>query len=386
MITASSLARLRNCPSSAVLPRAENFNQWAEAGHEAHEELAIFTEDHPFAHLIPDGARAEVKLAYDVSTRAGRVIGEGGGRDYGTPGPFEIVGSTDVLGIDGDRVVVIDWKTGFADVEPAASNSQLWFYALAACRALGKSEAIVHVVYTQSKRVDSYEIDSLELAEFAVQLERLHMRVAQLTAVKRDGSPLETREGAWCKHCASKHVCASKNALLVQFASGGLAIVGDATMTPERAASAYEQLAKVDQLVRDAKKRLETYVDEQGPIALGEGRMYGRYVKNGNKRLDGRIAAQAISDVVGESAKEFATVAIEFSTSQAAIERAAKQFSEKRGAAKLKKAIVDRIGELGGVTYGADSMPIGEYMADRNESAERPAIDIAAVNAALESA
>jgi len=383
VITASALARLRACPSSAVLPRAENHNEWAAAGHEAHEELAVFSDDHPFAHLLPPSPRAEVKLAYDVSTGAGRIIGEGAGRDYGNPGPFEIVGSCDVLGLDSGRVVVLDWKTGFAEVEPAASNAQLWFYALAACRALGKDAAVVRVVYTQSRRCDEHEIDALDLAEFATSLERLHTQVANRQAAKQKGEALETREGAWCKHCASKAYCPSKNALLVQISQGGLAVIGDAQMTPARAAGAYEQLIKIESLVKDARKRLETYVDENGPIALGGGRMFGRYVREGNERLSGDVAVQAISEVVGESAKEFASVAIERKTTKAAIERAAKQLGCKRGTAGQ---VIKKIRELGGASNAADSMPIGEYMANRDEAIERPALDVAAVNAALESA
>lgn len=383
MITASALARLRACPSSAVLPRAENFNEWADAGHDAHEELALFTDEHPFAHLLPPKARAEVKLGYDVATRIGRIIGEGGGRDYGTPGPFEIVGSCDVLGDTGRRVVVIDWKTGFVDVEPAASNAQLWFYALAACRALGRDEATVIVVYTQSRRVDEYEIDALELADFAQQLERLHRQVGDRQAAKQRGEILETREGSWCRYCASKPYCPSKNALLVQVAEHGLAVIGDTQMTPARAATAYEQIVKVEQLVKDARKRLETFVDEQGPIDLGNGRMFGRYVRNGNERLSGDVAVKAIAEVVGESAREFEAVAIERRTTKAAIERAAKAIGANRGTAG---AVVKKIRELGGASHAADSMPIGEYVRGKDEPAERPAIDVEAVNAALESA
>jgi Protein of unknown function (DUF2800) len=383
VITASALARLRACPSSAVLPRAENHNEWAALGHDAHEELAVFNDDHPFAHLLPRDARAEIKLGYDVATRQGRIIGEGGGRDYGNPGPFEIVGSCDVLGSDGGAVVVIDWKTGFADVEPASSNAQLWFYALAACRALGKSEATIHVVYTQTRRVDSHTIDALDLAEFAQSLERLHKQVAERVATKQRSGVLDTREGSWCKHCPAKSHCPSKNALIAQLASGGLAVIGDSAMTPARAAGAYEQLVKIEQLVKDARKRLEVYVEENGPIDLGNGRMFGRYVRSGNERLSGNTTVQAIAEVVGESADEFASVAIERSTSKAAIERAAKSLGCPKGTASK---IIKRVRELGGATRGGDSMPLGEYVRGDGESAQMPAVDVAQLNAALESA
>lgn len=381
MITASALTRLRNCPSSAVLPRAENHSEWADLGHEAHEELAIFSPDHPFAHLIPANARAEVKLAYDVATRAGRIIGEGSGRDYGSPGPFEIVGSCDVLGVEADRVIVIDWKSGFADVEPAATNAQLWFYALAACRALGRSSATIRIVYTQTRRIDEHEIDALDLAEFATSLERLHTQVAERHAARKRGEIVDTHEGAWCKWCPARPHCPSKHALLVQVAEKGLAVLGDATMTPERARAGYEQLVLLEQLVRDARKRLEVYVDENGPIDLGGGRFFGRYVRNGNERLDGDVAVRAIAEVVGESAREFEAAAIERRTSKAAIERAAKSLGCPRGTASR---VIARIRELGGTSRGADTMPLGEYMADKHEPA--PKLDVGAVNRALQEA
>lgn len=389
MITASVLTRLLNCPSSAVMARAENHNEWAEVGHDEHEELAhaTMTGTHPprRALLVPPNPRVEVKLAYDTVARTARFIGEAADRNYGAPGPFEIFLSPDVVGVDDlDRVVVIDWKTGHADVEPAATNGQLWGCALAACRALGKDSAIVRIVYANmGDRCDEHELDALDLADFANRLERLHVTVAERQAAKARGEILETREGSWCKHCASKHVCPSKNALLVQVATNGLAVIGDTEMTVERARNGYEQIVKIEGLVRDARKRLETFVDEQGPIDLGEGRKFGRYVRPGNERLDGAVAVRAIAEIVGENATEFEALAVERRTSKAAIDRAAKQLVQKRGTAP---AIVRRIRELGGASHASDSMPIGEYVADRNEAAEKPALDHDAVNALMESA
>ena len=387
MITASALTRLRNCPSSAVLARAENHSAYADAGHDEHEELALGVDTGTLrdalaqvcpagvdvdriVRCVPAGARAEVKVGFDVALRVGRVIGYGGGRDYGTPAPFEVVGSMDVLGVEGDCVIVIDWKTGFADVEPAATNAQLWFYALAAARALGKERAIVRIIYTKTGVIDEHELDALDLVDFAGSLERLHRQVAERQAAKHRGEVLETREGSWCKHCASKHVCASKTGLLVQIAEKGLAVIGDTEMTPARAVKAYEQLVLIEQLVKDARARLTTFVEDQGPIDLGNGRMFGRYHKEGNRKLDADAAVQAIREVVGEPAEEFEQLAIERSTSQAAIERAAKAVAGAgRGAAtKLKAAVLKRIDELGGMKREA-SYPIGEFATDKHEPA-----------------
>lgn len=386
MITGSKLTRLLMCAASDVLAQAENASEWAGAGSDEHEDLAAQTLagtlPERLSRWVPPSPRVEVKLAYDTATRQARIVGDAADRNYGKPGPFEIFLSADVIGVDGDTVVIVDWKTGYGEVEPAATNGQMWGLALAACRALGKHAAIVRLVYTnQGGRCDEHEIDALDLAEFAGRLERLHVAVAGLQAAHARGEPLPTREGSWCKFCNSKPYCPSKNALLVQVAEHGLAVVGDSAITPQRAATAYEQIVRVESLVREARKRIETYVDEQGPIDLGGGRMFGRYVRQGNERLDGAVAVRAIAEVVGESATEFEAMAVERRTSKAAIDRAAKALACKNGTAS---SVIRKIRELGGASHAAESMPIGEYLRDSSEPA--PALDTSALNAALESA
>lgn len=373
-ITGSALPRLLNCTASAVLVKAETANPWADQGSDEHEELAhqtlIGTHPEKRAAMVPPEPRVEVKLAYDVATRKGRFLGSAADRNYGSPGPFEIVMSADVVGIEGDAVVVLDWKTGFADVEPAQTNGQLWGGALAAARALGLSRAIVRIVYTnQGDRLDEYEIDALELADFASKLERLHTREGELRAAHQRGEVLPTKEGPWCKHCASKHVCPSKVALISQF--GGLTVIGP-EVTKETAAAAYEQVVRVEQLVKEARARLNTFVDEQGPIDLGGGRMFGRYVRKGNESLSGDVAVTAIHEVIGEAAREFEAIAVERSTSKAAIERAAKALGCKRGTVP---AVIRKIRDLGGSKSERDTMPIGEYAAGKSEPAPRLSYD-----------
>lgn len=381
MITASQLPRLLACPSSFALTRSETHNVWADLGNDEHEalsDLAHLPDD--LARHVPPDSKSEVKLAYDTATNEGRIIGEGSGRDYGDVSPLAIVGSTDVVGVetinvdagplgnaDVQRVVIVDWKTGFGEVEPAATNGQLWFYALAACRALGIDRAVVRIVYTKLHRVDEHEIGPLELAEFAGSLRRLFASTAERQRRKQDGGELDTREGRWCKFCPAKASCPSKNAMLVQIGTKGLAVLGDAEMTPQRAVAAYEEVMHIEQLVKDAKKRLEVFVDDNGPIDLGGGRMYGRYQRPGNEKLDAKAAIAAIRDVVGEQADEFESIAIERKVTKAAIDRAAKALVVK-GATKVAANVVQRIRDLGGSKRG-DEYPIGEYPADKYKAA-----------------
>jgi hypothetical protein len=391
MITGSALPRLLNCPTSEVLDHAENASPWADAGNEDHAELAhqvrSGTLPNELAIYVPPSPHAEVKLIYDTATRTGRILGEAADRSYGQPGPTEIPLSTDVVGVLADTVVIVDWKTGHADVEPAATNGQLWGCALAACKALGKHQAIIRIVYTAQKgRCDEHFIDALELAEFAGRLERLHIVVAERRATRATGAVPETREGTWCKYCPSKHVCPSKVGLLVQVAEKGLAVIGETMMTPERVRDGVLQLLAFEDLVKQARARAEAWADENGPIDLGDGRLFGRYVRDGNERLNGDVAATAIAELEfadEATAKRFESIAIEKKTSKAAIDRACKDIKATRGTATK---LIKRIRQLGGATHAPETLPIGVFTRDRNEPAEKPEIDADAVNKLLESA
>lgn len=366
MITASSLARRLACPASHVLAKADTTSPAAIAGREQHEDLAELAElPEVLKREVPISARSEVKLAYDVSARRGRIVGEGADRTYGTAQPFEVYGSADVVGLDRDAngnalaAVVIDWKTG-NDVEPAITNPQTLFYALAASSALGFDSAIVKIIYTRTGRVDRAVFDALDLVTFANRLEDMFTGAAALQLRKAAGETLDTSEGSWCTWCPSKHVCPAKNALLAQVASKGLAAIGDSRMPPDRLLAAYRQVVAVEALVSEARKRLIAYVDDNGPIDLGNGMVYGRYERRGNEMLDGAVAARAIREVTGESAREYEDIAIEKSTSKAAIARASKAIMP-ANATRTTNAVIERIRALGGSATKPSTRPCGEF-------------------------
>lgn len=367
MITISSLPRTLNCDGSLVFPRAETHNPWADEGTDEHDELARKTLSNTLsprlARIVPPSPRVEVTVAINVATGACRIVGEGQGRNYDID-PLEVWGTIDVLGVVSDTVVVIDWKTGFNDSDPASRNWQLWGYALAAARALGLSKARVYIAYTNQpgQPIDSHDLDWEDIAMMARKVADLVPRHARLLkAYREDGAVPTTREGSWCRHCPSKHVCPSKQGLLAVVARSGLP--GPAEMTKEQAAEAVRQVLKFEQLVKDARGRLNQYVDDNGPIDMGNGMAYGRAPRSGNRSIDAEKAVQAIRETLGpDLAREFETLAFERKTSQAALKRAAQQLGVGKSAEKFKNAIMDRVEELGGITYGREQMPIGEFL------------------------
>jgi hypothetical protein len=377
MITMSALPRLLNCDGALVLPRAELESEWADLGNDEHEDLARQvvggTLPPRLSRIAPPHARVEVTVAYDAATGAGRIVGDKEGRDYTGFGPYEIPGKIDVVWIDEDTVVIVDWKTGHKEVDPAERNWQLWGYALAVCRALSKSKARIYIAYTNQpgQPIDEHTLDAMDLADFAARLKQLQVREAELRQRYKAGEQPTTREGTWCRYCASKSRCPSKTGLLVQVAERGLAVIGDTQLTRERAREAHFEIERIDQLLKEAKARREKWIDENGPIDLGDGRAFGRVPRRGNRVLDGDKAVQAIREIVGESAREFEALAVERKTSQAAIERAAKLLGVGQSPKKLKEQIVKRLEELGGVSYGRDTMPLGEFALEAGHEAPR---------------
>jgi hypothetical protein len=103
--------------------------------------------------------------------------------------------------------------------------------------------------------------------------------------------------------------------------------------------------------------------------------LYGRYARPGKERVDALTAVKAIREVVGESSKEFESVAIEKRTSKAALTRAAKAIGKQP---KLATAVVARIRQLGGIKTLSDERPVGEF--DPNKYIpSRPLSEIEAV-------
>lgn len=370
MLTISGLPRALNCDGSLVFPRAEVASAYADSGTDEHDELARKTLSNTLpprlARIIPPQPRVEVTVAINVATGACRIVGEGRGRNYDID-PLEVWGTIDVLGVVGDgpeaTVIVIDWKTGFNDSDPAERNWQLWGYALVAARAIGLSRARVYIAYTNQpgQPIDSHDLDWEDFAMMARKVTDLVPRHARLLrSYREDGAVPMTREGSWCRYCPSKHVCPSKQGLLAVVARSGLP--GPAEMTKEQAADAVRQVLRFEQLVKDARGRLNQYVDDNGPIDLGNGMAYGRAPRSGNRQIDAEKAVQAIREALGpDMAREFETLAFERKTSQAAMKRAAQHLGVGKSAEKFKDAIMKRVDELGGITYGREQMPIGEF-------------------------
>jgi hypothetical protein len=115
-----------------------------------------------------------------------------------------VFGSTDLLGIIGDRAVVLDWKFGDGVAVEAKENEQLMFYAAAAARTKATAWAFVDAL-----EVELIIVQPPYIRRWSTTMERINQfEQTLLSAVKAsqyDDAPLKV--GDHCRWCAAKPVC-----------------------------------------------------------------------------------------------------------------------------------------------------------------------------------
>jgi hypothetical protein len=366
VISASQLLRVINCPGSESLSHASLRSEWADSGTKKHAELeeAINAGEVPeeLAEFIPDGAKAEVKLAYDVASGEGRVIGYGSDRDYGELGPFEIPGGADSLLDDGERVHVIDAKSGWMDVPRPRDNPQLMFLGLAAARAFGRDEAKLTVLYVREGQkpfrvVDT--VDVLDLDAFASKLRGIHRRVAEQVARIRDGRMPDVTEGQWCRYCPAAHACPAKTALVRRMVSGDEASELEMMIPLDDATArlAYERLGHAKNLLKRIERVLYARAAEQ-PIPLGEGRYFGKRRKMGNESLVGDVVYRVMRERYGQAV---ADQAVTREATKKALKEALGKVVGKGQVANEERAVLDMVRSNGG-SKREEKEAVEEYM------------------------
>ncbi len=227
----------------------------------------------------------EVAIAYDVETDTARELCRGQGRpDYEALGvtDYEAPGTLDVLGLTDDAVVVIDYKTGWADLGPVKDNWQLRGCALLAARLHGKQKAIIAIIRIKAGGrehfTDKAELSAMDLDDVQDALREMKGRKERWLS-PAPGEVVPTSEGRWCTFCPSFTHCPSKMNLLAAGLSSELAPKRmpyfPAVLTPDTAPAAYRNLELLRGVVKRYEETLEEYA-EASPVDLGGGYVYGK--------------------------------------------------------------------------------------------------------------
>lgn len=290
--TASNLERVIHCPASNALPHIRGeVGEAAVKGTAIHRYLELVGKLGPEGALMeiepeyhrdcmainhsllptdPSKFMAEVALAYDYTTGKGRILGKSIGRQY-VINDNELAGTADVLSW-GDYVQIDDYKTGLGAITPPSKNAQLKFLALAACRALGISQAkvrYIRIVDGVVQEAKSYDMGPMELDEFASIVKGTMAQLQQETSHVFSGLTPDVYEGRWCKYCPAWESCPAKRDFLAALIGKGSQALADDDL-----AEIYYKCRTLESLAKKAMDRIKEHASEN-PIPLGDGLYYG---------------------------------------------------------------------------------------------------------------
>lgn len=237
-------------------------------------------------HYLPVDAsvqrEAEVTFCFDVESRTWRILGRELDRQYEEAGirPTEIPVTVDMIQTDLYKgAACLDWKTGAqVEREPIEEHMQLRAGGCGLARVWGMPEVDIVASYvTEDDVLESYatlyESDFLAIEDALVEL---HHRVA----IGPQARPGVHCKALWCSAVAS---CpAATQALDEVVALDSVPVLPSGVVTknaasirsPEHAAEIFNRLAVAEAQAAAVKKALEAYATVNGPIDLGNGKVY----------------------------------------------------------------------------------------------------------------
>lgn len=237
----SGLDRAELCPGSLVLPSLDSgegsiyadhgramhrfldivaklVNQGANAIDAGKTAIALLELEHravaaaidlsTVPHTQPGVWQSELAMVFDFELRRGELLPDVKDRQYPKrTSKWQVFGTADLVGVDGDCVVVIDLKTGWGWRRPPEESLQLLFYAVTAAQALGCTRARVgYMVMHENDDVPRFKI--AEISELA--LAAAESRIADVLTKGEGIDPSDVsnfRAGSGCRYCPSIRVC-----------------------------------------------------------------------------------------------------------------------------------------------------------------------------------
>jgi hypothetical protein len=308
-LTASAVPRALACPASLVLPQSEYRTEYADQGHERHEEMEDAAEhdrsklpDEVQRLIMPgDVLGAEMAFAYDVATDTARDLGPIAKRDYERAGlrPYELAGTPDLIIVGNGRIVVCDYKS-FAEVDHAETNEQTMTYALMVARCYGFDSVTVAIVYlVANRRPTIATVYGPDLDAHAARLRKLQSDI--VTVAKNPTAHASVNEH--CRYCPAFLACPAQKQLTSDAGNGLVSVRVEAAIPfvdDAEAADAYELLGRIGLIHQRLRAALYARAAER-PIPLHSGKMFGPVAKEGNEKLDADIVYDVVRAKHGQA-------------------------------------------------------------------------------------
>ena len=222
--SASGLYRLRNCPGSYRMEReaiARNMappddseaaasgtriHRWLETEAEGDWNVLSYAEQETAARcqsqarwLLADFAKRHGNIGYETKEKRFAVNAFGVTNEISIPLQWIGSGQSDVIAMSGDCTLIIDYKTGRADITPAEANDQL--RGLAALVSHFHPETVTVAIVAPLSGPPT-------VAEFS----RESLKVAKNWLVHtwlQAPHATETAAGPWCQYCPGRLICAA---------------------------------------------------------------------------------------------------------------------------------------------------------------------------------
>lgn len=321
----------------------------------------------------PTWRRTELRLALHVES------GKVAEREHGDYRKGEVSGSADLVQLEGEALVVRDWKSGFVHV-PVRGNRQLELYALACSRYFGIEQLRVEIATVDEGgvKLEHVTLDAFDLARIAG-WSRLFFGGL--------GGPEEPRPGPHCRegYCPILAACpATTTALATIQRSAEMAYPPalskgqelDESPKPypltveieshEQAAEVHRRLKLVTEATRQIRAAVDEYVRAHGPVPLEGDRVLAVVEQPGKERVD--LGVDGAWSVVQHHLGAHAEEAVELSTSKKALEAAARKDCERGELRGRMGALLDDLRRAGALRQGAPSSRVDEVV--RKEAAE----------------
>lgn len=217
---------------------------------------------------IPRGGQYEVSYAYNCEADTARVLGQHLARDYDTE-PTEVCGTADLVLLGADGWMVIDFK-GEEQVDPAAQNLQLGFFAVCLARLYSLDSVQVAICYIRrdgSLWWDRATLSAWDLEAFADRMRALHGQVMTSRALVASGRTPDLTTGTHCQRCPSMAVCPAMTALvreLVADPSAAGPVKNLPLLSDEAAGRAWVRVELLEDLVASMKASLRARAEIHG--------------------------------------------------------------------------------------------------------------------------
>lgn len=281
---------------------------------------------------LPCGERFfELPMAWCAKTRSSRILPSKGHRDYSAKRETEIPGTTDVLVVCEDHVLIRDLKTGFgAKQKDASETDQLRLLALMAARMFGAERAVIELDHLapDGRYVDRAELDCFQLLEVEDEIDDLYKTIESAQQTPKPG--VHCFDG----YCYVRSNCPATRATLAAVnrdAVAHLPMVAEIT-TQEQAARVRVGLRMVEEAKRAWYKELISYVLRNGPVDMGDGVFYGERER---EKEDLDLDYEHRSILEGILGPEVVASSVRLTTSKTALLREARaaqtRNKEKRG-------------------------------------------------------